>query len=136
MEDGNVQVVDVRPPFDFAGSHIPNSLSLPGQAFAPGAARLCSTSASVGRTWSISHGRSSPAVSAASLAITWPSRSFRIGPTQATGLPPLRIIPVSSGNARNRAGARATLLTLTSSTGASGPRAPVSSGEGICGRKI
>jgi thiosulfate sulfurtransferase len=32
VEDGSVQVVDVRPPFDFAGGHIPHSLSLPGQA--------------------------------------------------------------------------------------------------------
>ena len=40
MEDGNVQVVDVRPPFDFAGGHIPNSLSLPGQALRTRAAQL------------------------------------------------------------------------------------------------
>ena len=65
--------------------------------------------ASARRTWSISRGRSSPAVSAASLTITWPSRSFRIGPTQATGLSPLKATPVSCGTARNRAGARATL---------------------------
>ena len=32
------------------------------------------------------------------LAITWPSKSFRIGPTQASGLSPSRAIPVSSGN--------------------------------------
>jgi rhodanese-related sulfurtransferase len=38
MEDGNVQVVDVRPPFDFAGGHIP--LSLPGQALRTRAAQL------------------------------------------------------------------------------------------------
>jgi hypothetical protein len=31
-----------------------------------------------------------------------------------TGLSPLRAIPVSSGNARNRAGAHATLMTLSS----------------------
>ena len=82
--------------------------------------------ASARRTWSISRGHSSPAVSAASLAITWPSRSFRIGPTQATGLSPLKAIPVSSGNVRNRVGARATLMTLGSSTGASRPRVPTS----------
>ena len=40
MEDGNVQIVDVRPPFDFAGGHIPNSLSLPGQALRTRAAQL------------------------------------------------------------------------------------------------
>ena len=40
MEDGEVQVVDVRPPFDFAGGHIPNSLSLPGQALRLRAAQL------------------------------------------------------------------------------------------------
>ena len=59
----------------------------------------------------------------------WPSRSFRIGPTQATGLSPLRAIPVSFGNARNRAAARATLMTLSSSTGTSRPCVPVSSGR-------
>ena len=80
------------------------------EASAPGAVRRCSTSASARRTWSISRGHSSPAVPAASPAITWPSRSFRIGPTQAPSLSPLRAIPVSSGNARNRAGARATLM--------------------------
>ena len=68
------------------------------EASAPGAARRCSTNASARRTWSMSHGHSSPAVSAASPAITWPSRSSRIGPTQATGLSPSRAIPVSSGN--------------------------------------
>ena len=106
------------------------------EASAPGAARRCSTSASARRTWSISHGPSSPAVPAASPATTWPSRSFRIGPTQASGLSPSRAIPVSSGNARSRAGARATLMTLSSSTGASRPRVPVPLGEGICVPKI
>jgi len=89
----------------------------------------CFTSASARRTWSISRGHSSAAVPAASPAITSPSRSFRIGPTQATGLSPSRAIPVSSGNARNRAGARVTLMTLKSST-ASRPRLRISSGEG------
>ena len=102
------------------------------EASAPGAGHRCFTSASARRIWSISHGHSSPAVPAASPAITWPSRSFRIGPTQATGLSPLRAIPESSGNARNRAGARAALITLSSSTGASRPRVRISSGEGIC----
>ena len=64
----------------------------------------------------LSRGRSSPAVPAASHAITWPSRSFRIGPTQANGLSPSRAIPGSSGNARNRAGARGTLMTLVPQT--------------------
>ena len=72
---------------------------------------------------------------AASPAITWPSRSFRIGPTRATGLSPLSAIPVSSGSARNRAGARATLMTLSSSTG-SRPRVPLSFRDGICVAKI
>ena len=40
VEDGSVQVVDVRPPFDFAGGHIPHSLSLPGQALRTRAAQL------------------------------------------------------------------------------------------------
>jgi len=40
VEDGSVQVVDVRPPFDFAGGHIPHSLSLPGQALRIRAAQL------------------------------------------------------------------------------------------------
>ena len=40
MEEGSVQVVDVRPPFDFAGGHIPHSLSLPGQALRMRAAQL------------------------------------------------------------------------------------------------
>ena len=56
---------------------------------------------------------------------------LRDGHTQATSLSPSRVIPVSSGNARNRAGARATLMTLNSSTGASRRRLPVSSGEGV-----
>ena len=102
------------------------------EASAPGAARRCFMSASARLTRSISRGHSLPAVSAASPTITWPSRSFRIGPTQGTGLSPLRAIPVSSGNARNRAGARARLMTLSSSTGASRPRVPVSSGERVC----
>jgi len=86
------------------------------EASVPGAARRCSTSARARRIWSISRGRSSPAVPAASHAITWPSRSFRIGPTQANGLSPSRAIPGSSGNARNRAGARGTLMTLVPQT--------------------
>ena len=40
LEDDSVQVVDVRPPFDFAGGHIPHSLSLPGQALRARAAQL------------------------------------------------------------------------------------------------
>jgi rhodanese-related sulfurtransferase len=40
IEAGSVQVVDVRPPFDFAGGHIPRSLSLPGQALRTRAAQL------------------------------------------------------------------------------------------------
>src|SRR6516165_7986303 len=39
-------------------------------------------------------------------------------------------------NGRRRAGARATLMTLSSSTGASRPSLPVSFGEGICVPKI
>jgi hypothetical protein len=46
-------------------------------------------------------------------------------------LVPLKGYPGIVGNARNRAGARATLMTLSSSTGASRPRVPVSFGEGI-----
>jgi len=45
-------------------------------------------------------------------------------------LVPLKGYPVSSGNARNRADARAMSISLSSSTGASGPRVPVLSGEG------
>ena len=37
---GEVQVVDVRPPFDFAGGHIPHALSLPGEALRVRAAQL------------------------------------------------------------------------------------------------
>jgi rhodanese-related sulfurtransferase len=40
VEEGAIQVVDVRPPFDFAGGHIPRSLSLPGQALRTRAAQL------------------------------------------------------------------------------------------------
>ena len=40
VEEGSVQVVDVRPPFDFAGGHIPHSLSLPGQALRMRAGQL------------------------------------------------------------------------------------------------
>ena len=40
VEEGSIQVVDVRPPFDFAGGHIPHSLSLPGQALRTRAAQL------------------------------------------------------------------------------------------------
>jgi rhodanese-related sulfurtransferase len=32
LADGSVQVVDIRPPFDFAGGHIPHSLNFPGTA--------------------------------------------------------------------------------------------------------
>jgi rhodanese-related sulfurtransferase len=32
IADGSVEVVDIRPPFDFAGGHIPHSLNLPGTA--------------------------------------------------------------------------------------------------------
>ena len=76
-------------------------------------------------------GRSSPRVPAASPATTWPSRSFRIGLTPANGLSPSRAIPISPGNARNHASARAMSIMLRSSTGASGPHAPESFGEGI-----
>ncbi len=34
LESGKVQVVDVRPSFDFAGGRIPGSLSLPNQSIA------------------------------------------------------------------------------------------------------
>ena len=40
VEDGSVQVVDVRPPFDFAGGHIPHSLSFPGRALRARVAQL------------------------------------------------------------------------------------------------
>jgi rhodanese-related sulfurtransferase len=40
VEDGSVQVVDVRPPFDFAGGHIPHSLSFPGLALRARVAQL------------------------------------------------------------------------------------------------
>ena len=48
------------------------------EASAPGAARRCSTSASARRTWSISRGHSSPAVPAASPAITWPVKGWTV----------------------------------------------------------
>jgi thiosulfate sulfurtransferase len=32
LADGSVQIVDIRPPFDFAGGHIPHSLNFPGTA--------------------------------------------------------------------------------------------------------
>jgi rhodanese-related sulfurtransferase len=32
LADGSVQVVDIRPPFDFSGGHIPHSLNFPGTA--------------------------------------------------------------------------------------------------------
>ena len=51
-------------------------------------------------------------------------------------LVPLGGYPGSSGNARNRAVARATLMTLSSLIGASRLRLPVSSGEGICVPKV
>ena len=34
LESGNVQVVDLRPSFDFAGGRVPGSLSLPNQSLA------------------------------------------------------------------------------------------------------
>jgi len=40
LEDGSIQAIDVRPPFDFAGGHIPGSLSLPGQALRARATQL------------------------------------------------------------------------------------------------
>lgn len=40
LEDRSVQVIDVRPPFDFAGGHIPAALSLPGEALRARAAQL------------------------------------------------------------------------------------------------
>src|ERR1700761_1628986 len=54
------------------------------EASAPGAGLHCFTSASARSTWSIFRAHSSVAVPGASPAITWPSRSFRIGPTPAT----------------------------------------------------
>jgi thiosulfate sulfurtransferase len=39
-DEGSMQIVDVRPPFDFAGGHIPHSLSLPGEALRTRAAQL------------------------------------------------------------------------------------------------
>ena len=48
------------------------------EASVPGAARRCSTSASARRTWSISRGHSSPAVPAASPAITWPVKGWTV----------------------------------------------------------
>src|SRR5882757_9650509 len=97
---------------------------------APGAARRCSMSASARRIWSTSRGRSSPAVPAASPATVWPSRSFRIAPTPATGLSPSRAIPISSGNARNRASVRVRSITLSSSIDAFGPHVLKSFSEG------
>jgi hypothetical protein len=47
-------------------------------------------------------------------------------------LVPLKGYPGIVWNARNRADARATLMTLSSSTSASRPSVPVSLGEGIC----
>jgi rhodanese-related sulfurtransferase len=32
VEDGSLQVIDIRPAFDFAGGHIPHALNLPGLA--------------------------------------------------------------------------------------------------------
>ena len=40
IEAGSVQVVDIRPPFDYAGGHIPHSVSLPGLALQDRAAQL------------------------------------------------------------------------------------------------
>ena len=40
LESGNVQLVDVRPSFDFAGGRIPGSLSLPNQSIASRSDRL------------------------------------------------------------------------------------------------
>ena len=40
IEAGAVQIVDIRPPFDFAGGHVPHSLNLPGQALRHQAPRL------------------------------------------------------------------------------------------------
>ena len=40
IADGGIQIVDVRPPFDFAGGHIPHSLNFPGQALRARAAQL------------------------------------------------------------------------------------------------
>ena len=57
----------------------------------------------------IPRARSSPAVPAASSATTWPSRSFRIGPTPANGLSPSRAIQISSENSRNSGNARVTV---------------------------
>jgi hypothetical protein len=86
--------------------------------------------------WSIFRGRSSAAVLAASPATTWPSRSFRIGPTRASRLPPSRAMPVSSGSARNHGIARATSITWSPSNGASHPRVLVSFAERISIPKI
>jgi rhodanese-related sulfurtransferase len=40
VEDGLVQVVDLRPPFDFAGGHIPHSRNFPGLALRARVAQL------------------------------------------------------------------------------------------------
>jgi rhodanese-related sulfurtransferase len=40
LETGNVQVVDVRPSFDFAGGRIPGSTSLPNKSFTTRAEQL------------------------------------------------------------------------------------------------
>ena len=40
LETGNVQVVDVRPSFDFAGGRIPGSMSLPNRSFTTRAEQL------------------------------------------------------------------------------------------------
>lgn len=40
LDDGPVQIVDIRPPFDFAGGHIPRALNLPGRALRSRAAQL------------------------------------------------------------------------------------------------
>ena len=62
----------------------------------------------------------------ASPAIMWPSRNFRIGPTPAASLSPLRAIPGLSGNARNRVDARV-ILMLSSPADAFLPLATASS---------
>jgi rhodanese-related sulfurtransferase len=40
IEGGALQVVDIRPPFDFAGGHLPHAVSLPGLALRDRAAQL------------------------------------------------------------------------------------------------
>lgn len=38
--NGSAQIVDIRPPFDFAGGHMPHALNFPGHALRARAAQL------------------------------------------------------------------------------------------------